>query len=134
LLLLDAGAELPLSGSSNTNNNNSNNNNNSLLFAKLSCLSSMPKDVQTALAMLLKRCQQMRQNSNSKVTTAQIGANDGVTNDPLCPVVKMQKDSFVGLLVEPTPKLYQRLRNLHSKDSANGLFTMAWWPRHADMW
>ncbi|MFH5804412.1 FkbM family methyltransferase [Alienimonas sp. DA493] len=41
----------------------------------------------------------------------QIGANDGVRNDPLYPLI--ERGGWEGVLVEPVPALFERLRRTH---------------------
>ncbi|UAY52036.1 FkbM family methyltransferase [Ferruginibacter albus] len=48
-------------------------------------------------------------NRNKAVTFIEIGANDGVTNDPLTEYIKKNK-LWKGVLVEPVPYLFEKLK------------------------
>eukprot|EP00756_Hemistasia_phaeocysticola_P053177 Hpha_TRINITY_DN28606_c0_g1::TRINITY_DN28606_c0_g1_i1::g.156462::m.156462 len=49
----------------------------------------------------------------SPMTFIQIGANDGIANDPLYPVMRRNFSRWVGLQVEPGTFNYKRLLTLH---------------------
>lgn len=51
--------------------------------------------------------------NESKVTLLQLGANDGVSNDPYVKLI--QKYGWKGALVEPQPLVFQRLENYYKK-------------------
>jgi FkbM family methyltransferase len=47
-----------------------------------------------------------------KVRFIQIGSNDGITNDP---ITKYVKKNYTGVLVEPVPYLFEKLKKNYSK-------------------
>lgn len=73
-------------------------------------LSSMPETVAQALDML----KQLRSSQEQQVTLVQIGANDGIMYDHLYKTIKDDKQSFLGLFVEPQPDLFSKLAVLHA--------------------
>src|SRR6185295_602876 len=53
----------------------------------------------------------LRLLSKNKVRFIQIGANDGIKNDPVHAFIK--KNYWTGILVEPIPEMMERLRNAY---------------------
>ena len=51
-------------------------------------------------------------NQQRLKTFLQIGANDGIMNDPVYPFLRNRED-WVGLQVEPTPRNFEKLKKLH---------------------
>lgn len=56
---------------------------------------------------------------NERATFIQIGANDGVTNDPLYIALGLERleSKWIGLQVEPSPALFANVTNLHRNAS-----------------
>jgi hypothetical protein len=52
--------------------------------------------------------------TGKKVTFVQIGANDGKRNDPLFKTLEKNKDTFIGVQVEPDEQNFYALRELHA--------------------
>ncbi len=52
--------------------------------------------------------------SGRQIAIVQIGANDGLHNDPLIPVVRLHRDRTRLLLIEPQLLVIPHLRNTHS--------------------
>jgi len=72
----------------------------------------------------------------------QIGTNDGIHVDPLYKYVK--KNEWVGLMIEPNPTVFDKLRNNHKKSKSKiifekvaigdiGQFTLYWCPEDTGM-
>lgn len=76
----------------------------------LPLLSKMPSDVKEAVKIIAE----LRKQQGSRATFVQIGANDGIKNDLLYPVMKNNKTEWIGLLVEPQAVLFSNLQVLHS--------------------
>lgn len=76
----------------------------------LPLLSKMPSDVKEAVKIIAE----LRKQQGSRATFVQIGANDGVKNDLLFPVMKDNKTEWIGLLVEPQAVLFSSLQVLHA--------------------
>src|SRR5687768_9935993 len=55
-----------------------------------------------------------RLQSSKQVVFVQIGANDGVTADPLYPIIKAHPDRFRGLVVEPLPDKFLLLTRAYA--------------------
>jgi hypothetical protein len=88
---------------------------------RLSPFDSMPLNVSVALDLIRKA----RHAKDQRATFVQIGANDGVFQDPLYEPMKPFKDSWFGLLVEPQPELHEKLVTLHQDSDwtfFNGVF------------
>lgn len=49
----------------------------------------------------------------NKVRFIQIGASDGITNDPLHPLVVQYRDKLEGVCVEPIPDVFETLRETY---------------------
>jgi len=57
----------------------------------------------------------------------QVGANDGITNDPLRPYIA--EGDFQGIMVEPTVGMYAKLSRLYGNDPKKCLYRAAFAPR-----
>jgi hypothetical protein len=65
----------------------------------------------------------------NRASFVQIGANDGQNADPLYPFLKRDKSAWVGIMVEPTPGPYTKLRQLHRDTTGWGFYNGAMAPK-----
>jgi len=78
------------------------------------CGASLHSVYHWPLATWIQCARKFAQLSGRKSTFLQVGANDGVKNDPLFPVLEPDFENWVGLMVEPGEENFRRLTKLHS--------------------
>ena len=74
-------------------------------------LAQMPETLDDLLLSIVSQQTQSRQHA----TFVQLGANDGQMNDPLYRHMLTHNASWLGILVEPQPKLFGSLVHLHKE-------------------
>lgn len=82
----------------------------SLLWKKGYNIQRIRKFPENNINLLKLLVKQLPQN-NSQPIIVQIGANDGITSDPVYPIIK--NGNWSGVLVEPIPSLYQELKQTY---------------------
>ncbi len=70
----------------------------------------------TKKGSLSEKIDQFSSNASNNIFVLQVGANDGISNDPIHKFIK--RDHWSGLLIEPQPQVFQNyLTKLHQRNA-----------------
>tara|TARA_B110000208_G_scaffold188312_1_gene247779 strand:+ start:158 stop:1426 length:1269 start_codon:yes stop_codon:yes gene_type:complete len=83
-------------------------------------LPSLLRDL--SLSEWMARAESAAKSNGRRATFIQVGANDGVTNDPLFAYLKENRDSWLGVQVEPASHNFAKLTALHAAQSPEWIF------------